>query len=449
MSLPQKCLARGGWALWLAATAIPCVSLGVEYSASPSVMLQETYNDNIRLINTPTDSVTGSILAPRLNLAARTATWQVGTDMHLRAARYRGIKGLDANSRTVNLFSQIQSERNALQIGGGRARDSILTGEIPDADTGLVKTQTFRITDSANTSWTWSMTEKDQFKLGYQYADVAYKDNVGDLYDYTQRGPNIMLSHRYSERSELYLQVNSSLFDIPKLGASQLGQLSIAVPDGTSIRLLPNPRTLGLESTTNGIQIGTNYAFSQTLSGNLSLGRRKTTTDSLIETCKSSTAPTPGPVPDPNWYGICNRIDANIVATVGRGTVYSLGLIKKAERLQVNTRAERAIDPSGSGVLVQRDTLSLNIERSETERLAYLFSARGDKIRVLEGATIFVDRNQYFIEPGLQWRITRDSRVNLSYQYRYLKYLSETETAHSNMVSLTYTQAWQKSSISR
>ena len=118
MLLLQKRLTYPGLALCLAAT-VPGVSLAVEYSTLPSITLQETYNDNIGMSRTLSESATGTILTPRLNLTARTAAWQVGTDMNLRAARYQGIKGVDSNGRTVNLFAQIRSERNTLQAGGG------------------------------------------------------------------------------------------------------------------------------------------------------------------------------------------------------------------------------------------------------------------------------------------------------------------------------------------
>ena len=89
------------------------------------------------------------------------------------------------------------------------------------------------------------------------------------------------------------------------------------------------------------------------------------------------------------------------------------------------------------------------MDRSQTERLTYLFSARSDKVRVIEGVAVSVDRNQYFIESGLQWLVTQNSTVNLSYRYNNIRYLSEADHAHSNAVTLTFTQAWRKISISR
>ncbi len=425
MRVPQKRLASRRLALCLAVTT-PSVSLAVEYSALPSISLQETYNDNIRMRTTPGEPVTGTILTPRLNLGARTATWQIGADTSLSAARYRGAEELDSNGGAVNLFSQIQSERNTLQLGGGRTRDSILTGEIRDADTGLAKTQTFRIIDSANTSWTWFVTEKDQFKLGYEYSDVVYKDNITALYDYNLRGPNTTLTHQLNERTQVFLKVSRSLFAIPEFSQSQLGQFA-----GT--------RILSLESTTNNLQIGIDYQFSETLRGSLSAGQRKTSSDNVVESCTIREFPT----------GICRKISSATLTTENRGSVYTVTLAKSFAASKLSARAERAIDPSGSGALVQRDTLNMNMNWSKTERLGYLFSVWGDKIRALENTPIFVDRNQYFIEPGLQWRVTTDSGLNLSYRYSYLRYVDAANSAHSNAIYLSFTQAWRKISISR
>ncbi len=429
-----------GLALCLAATTVPCAALAAEYSAQPSVTLQETYNDNIRMRQTPQNSVTGTILAPQLNLAARSARWRLGTDLRWRAARYHGIEGLDSNDRSVNVSSQIQSERSALQIGGGRARNSLLTGETAAADVGLVKSQSINITNSANASWNWSLTEKDRFSLGYQYANVTYEDSATtSLNDYSQRGPNASFMHRLSERAQLSLQASSNKFTVPELEQSALGQninYLFAASGGT--------RTLSLASTTNTLRMGIDYTFSETLEGGLSAGTRKTSSDSVKEKCESGTIPIP-----PSTLTTCRVTSTATETTESRGSVYNASLAKNFAATRLSARAERAVDPSGAGAIVQRDTLSLGLQWSKTERLVFLFSAQGDKIRALEGTTLSVDRNLYFIEPGLQWRISEDSGISLTYRYSYLWYLSEADNAHSNSVSLTFNQAWRRRSLSR
>ncbi len=441
--------------LCLAATVVPCAAQAVEYSALPSVTLEETYSDNIRLSRELQETATATILTPRLSLAARTATWQLGTDLRWRAARYHGIEGLDADDRTANLFSQIQTERNGLQIGASKSRDSILDSETLDADTGLVTAQAFRITDSATASWIWSITEKDQFKLGYQYADVAYKDSrdstVTGLRDYTQNGPTASLTHQLSERSRVSLLAGSSLFNIPELNSSNIGVNIPAYADGVNLLVpIPNPNVLKYESRTNNLQAGIDYKFSETLSGSLSVGKRKTDSKGVTEYCTSTDQPPFGVILPPGTYP-AHCLTANIVNETNetRGSVYSGNFTKSFAASNLTGRVERAVDPSGSGALIQRDTLNLGMDWSRTERLIFLLSARGDKIRAIEGDTVSVDRNQYFVQPGLQWRLAQDSRLTLAYQYKYLWYLSATEAAKANNVTLSFNHAWRRRSVSR
>ena len=49
--------------IYLASTT---AGIAAEWSATPSVKLQQEYNDNIRMTNQPHDSVWGTVLAPRL-----------------------------------------------------------------------------------------------------------------------------------------------------------------------------------------------------------------------------------------------------------------------------------------------------------------------------------------------------------------------------------------------
>lgn len=440
------------WALSLA-VLIPCASPAAEYTLEPTVDLQETYNDNIYMTSAAHDSVTGTILSPRLDFAARMETWQLGVEARLRDSRYHGVEGLDTTGRTINLYSQYRAERNALQLGGGRAKESTLTSALIDADTGLVKTQVIRTNDNASASWTWSVTEKDQMKLDYQYADVVYDNvSVANLYDYSQRGPSITLSHSLSQKTQFFLQAGNSKFSVPQLGTTHLGQSALVLDGGLELSIVPDPRDVSMESSTNNVQAGINYAISETVTGNLSAGARKTSSDTLNEACTGTRPPYVlefdlGSVQLKR--GTCDAVATSTTTATTRGSVYNASLTKKTETLQLTAGAARSINPSGAGTQVQNDTLNLSARWYKTERLAFTLSGVNSKVRALESTPAVVDRHLYNIAPGVEWRIGRASTVKLSYGYTQLSYVGVADSISSQQVSLAYSYAWDKISISR
>jgi hypothetical protein len=425
------------------AALIPSAAHAVEYALEPAVDLQAVYNDNIYMTNAPHDSVTGAIFAPRLNFAARMETWQLGAEARFRDVRYHGIEGLDTTDRIVNLNSRYHTERNALQLSGGRAKESILTSTFIDADTGLARTQVIRTSDSATAAWAWSLTEQSQIKLNYQYTDVTYDTvSTSNLYDYSQRGPSATLSHSLSEKAQLFLLADNKQFSVPKWGTSHLGLPIDELDFGSYYLFDRNPREVSKNSSTNTIQAGINYAVSETMTGNLVVGTHKTTMDTLSDACTAASGPTS------TGTGICHAVATTTVTTTSRGKVYNVNLTKKTETLQLNATALRTIDPSGSGTQVQNDTLRLTARWSKTERLTFSLSALNSKLRAIDNTSAVVDRNIYNIVPSVEWRIRRNSTVNLSYGYSHLSYLGATDSISSQQVKLSYSYAWDRISIS-
>ena len=181
--------------------------------------------------------------------------------------------------------------------------------------------------------------------LGYDYADVTYEDNVTTLYDYSQRGGNVTFTHRLSERTQLSLLANSSRFDVPAIEPSAIGR---NVPYLTALK---DVRTLSTTSKTNNLQIGIDYAFSETLKGGLSAGIRKTSSENIKEECNSGTLP---PILiNGVLYTTCLTVSNRTETTEDRGTTYTANLGKNFAASRLSVRVERAIDPSGSGTLVK------------------------------------------------------------------------------------------------
>jgi hypothetical protein len=328
-----------------------------------------------------------------------------------------------------------------------------LTGAFVDADTGLVKTQVVRNNDNATASWTWLLSETDQVKLDYTYFDVTYDVKTVNLYDYSQRGPSLSLTHIFSERTQILVQAGISRFDVPQTGTSPLGLpvYLIQYGIGAPVNIIPYPYTRGLESNTYNIQAGFNYALSEKLVANITAGTRKTATDLITETCTSSTLPTP--LYNNNniyyWIGTCNGTTIGSDATDTHGSVYNASLTKNTETLQLTASAKRSIDPSGSGTQVQNDTLTLSAQWSWNERLTFSLSGLYSKVRALENTPAVIDRNYYKIAPSVLWRSGLHSYINLSYSYVHLSYIGEADSVSAQQVNLGYNYSWDKISVSR
>lgn len=437
--------------LCLLVALLPCISTAAEYALVPAIDIETLYNDNLRLTNPKSDAVTGIIVSPRFNFTARMPTWQWEAKTELRDKQYRGIEGLDTTDQTINLSSLHQTERYTLQFRGGRLKESLLTSEFIDADTGLIKTQTDRTSDIAGVTWTWSATEQDQVKLDYRYTDAVYDHISGTgLYDYSQHGPSLTLSHSPSKRTQFFLQASNSIYSVPELDASLLGKSWGELFYGGVYIINDTPHDVGLESSTNNLQVGASYMISETISGNIGVGTYRTSSDTLIETCTNVGPPyTFPPAPIPIRAGFCNAVSTDTRTTTNHGQLYNASLTKKTETVQLTVSASRSIEPSGSATQVENETFSLSAQWYKTERLAFSISGANIDVRALESSQAYLDRRYYAISPHIQWRSSSNSMLSLSYSYRHLAYTGAANAIISQQVSAVFNYAWDKMSISR
>jgi len=431
---------------------VPGTSVATEWSATPSVTLDMEQNDNPLLTATSHKSVTGFTLIPHIDLSAAQDAWAVTGGAELRDRRYWGQKGLDANDQIYTLSSLYRTERSTWQFNGGDAKESVISGQTFSPDVGVVQTQTQRNTRAINPSWTWSMTERTQLQLSYQSNDVSYQNaiNVG-LFNYTSRDSSANLLYQWSPRDQLTLQIDSAYYKVPKLAVSQLGQPSLSLTGGGLLNLQPNPRQLSSTSTTNSVSFGITHAFSETLSGNIGLGTRKTVSDAIVESCTSSTPPTVYVVNGQQFgIGTCTKTADATQSSSGTGSIFSAGLDEQLELTHVALSLSRQINPSGSGTQVQVDSATLGIDRKISARLSAGLSMADYRIRALSNDNAQITNRDYFqIGPSLSWNWTEKLTVQGGYRYIHQKYLDINNTAASNSVYLIFAYAWSKFSVSR
>lgn len=403
----------------LASLTIPVAARSAEWTAEPSVRLTREYNDNLRLSIFPQKSVNGSIISPRLDLGVAMPVWQIGFGAEATQRRYSGQEGLDRDDSQLRLSSLYRAERSTWQLGASRRRDSVVTSEQVDSDTGASQSLTDRETDTISPSWMWMFSQRTQLQLAYQQADVAYDDsqNTG-LYDYRYRVIIATLANNLSVRNQAFITAGYSEYDV---------------------------LVTGYESETRNLQVGLTTNFTESTRGTLQAGRRRT--ESF----------TKGGVPIYTFFSTEDgifRVQTGVTQdtrTESRASVYSGNFESISESSDWNLSFSRALQPSGSGEQQEQDRFTFQFNKRLTPRLATYVNGDAMKVRTLEGdvSNNNDDREYYALAPGISWQWTREWTVGTNYRYTHVKREFENEAAESNSVNLWLTYRPLKISISR
>ncbi len=379
---------------------------------TPSVSLEELYNSNILLTPNPGPGVAGTVLTPALSLSAQREAWNVTGSAQYQSSHYSGQSGLNSNDQYLNLQSNYQTELNTLGLNGTYAKESILTSTAFVPDIGLVHVQTQRITRTLSPTWTWTINPNASLQLGYQYNGVSYTEGaqVG-LYNYRQHSVNLTLSDQISERNQISGAVGYSYFQVPTLNV-----------EGTDEK-----------SNTSTVMIGLSHQFSETLSGNLSLGAQNTrsaeTQCVFVE------------------FGVCY---GGTFFSKNTGAIYNASLKKQFKTNTVNINLGRSVSPSGAGTQVLIDSATLGDNWQISQRWLGLASTNAYLIRAVGTNLTELNRDYFSASAELRWLWTRNLKISGSYDYIWVKYVSGGALpAKSNSVYLTLNYSWPNLTASR
>lgn len=421
-----------------------------EWTMRPSLRLGYEYNDNIDMTLQPHNSVTGETVAPRIDAGVRSDVWSVNGTAEIARKNYSGEQGLDRNDQTFSLLSQYMGERSTFSINASRIDDSVISGQLLDPDIGLTSFQKKRDTKAVNPAWTWSMTELTQARLEYQLSQVSYVDgkSVG-LNDYVTRTAAVTLTHELSPQDQFSIIAAYSYFRVPSL------DLTLQVPRDRYIGGFI-PAVTAVESKTPTLKISGTHVFSDTFSGIMSLGARRTSTKQDIQTCTALFHELfPG-------FNVFDGYDCALVPSGpfvmpassqvihDTGITYSGSLNKKFQELNLYFAINRDLSASGAGTQVIADSISMRADRSVTARLKSFLYADGYTAKTLVNiSNANINRRAYSLRPGLQWQWTEECNLSLAYNYSHLKRENEPRIVQSHSVSATLIYAWQKLSFSR
>lgn len=414
----------------LALTITSSCAVAAEWSAEPTVSLRQEYNDNINLSPLPHKAVWGTILSPSITFSGNSETLEVSGGAQLNFNRYTGAKGLDSDDRIFAFGAQYKNERNTWGLNVNSTRDS--THATEQVSTGIILPRSQRNALTVNPSWSHSFSDRISLHFEYKLNSVTYDNGLSvGLVDYKSKGGDVSMAYLLNDTDKVTISTGRSK----------------STSAGNS------------ESTTDHLNLVYSHEFSETLHGDALVGVRKTTSKYFMDvySCEGigGYAKLVGSVYycGFDFFGrfFFNPSDlAQLVAprTSTKGSSFNLGLSKKmAETDLLTARLSRDINPSGRGLLVETDHLSLAYSRRFSDTLSG--SINTDLYRTRNPA-IANSGNQYFtIAPSLSWQLSEWWYLDSGVQYANQKFDGATTGVSSNLIYGSIRYNWPKISVSR
>lgn len=420
-------LGRAG--LYALLVALPGPLLAAQWTVTPSVKVDQSYNDNIYLSSLRHPTVTTRTINPKINFGW--ATEKANIDL-LGGWRYRKYTG-DPNLKNwtdsqYELKSGYKTERSQFSLNGSYVKDTTLNQERYSEDTGVTLMQLDRKTRQIAPSWSWMLNEQSNLQIDLQYQDVIYEKSLTSSYnDYRYDSAGLTYTFRWTARDQLYAVVNQSRYESKK---------KALIP---AYEMVTGKRYLGSGSDTLTYQAGLNHQFSSTFKVGLGFGARESVTRTQYQDCSAFTS-----YP---FFNICTDSIETQTTSNTTSPVYTLSADKNFELTKLGITLSRTISASGLGSEIQLDSLDVNINHRISEKLRL-------RLRGLLNQGVAVDPNfsiydsKYLRgEANLNWKL--DQNWNLYAAYRYIRrsYKSSDAIGISNNISLNVRYVWDRISM--
>lgn len=406
------------WAgVLLVAVSVPSLCVAAEWSAEPSVSLREDYNDNIQLTTFPHDSVWSTVVTPAVNFSRETDSDSLSAGARFSARRYSGSQITDRNDQYYTFSGSRNSEKNQWGLDASLTRDSVA---------GLVLNQRDYVT--LNPSWVLSLDEKNSVRVDYQYEKSKYLEAANtSLVSYDNHSLSANWRYLFSERDEVSASVYSSNYK---------------TSSGSR------------KSKTFGVQAQVKHKFSENITGLASLGRRatKTTVNELqcvdgfvvgtvaghtIWSCDLAVFGFPG------TYQYVDKVDTD------SGSTFTFSLNQSTETSGMGAEFKRDVSPSGTGYLVETDSINFSANKKLTPNLTLQLNVYEKDERYFGNVSSSNNNRYYSVRPALKWRMTEWWTLDAGYGHASQKYKAATSSASSNAVYVNFTYSWPKISVSR
>jgi hypothetical protein len=368
-----------------------------EWSASPEMSVKGEYNSNLLLFD-GNNEVFGYWISPGVTLKGATESLVVDSAIKADYVQYFGDQERTFTNLFVPLRTSYQWDRHRFGFNGGFTRDNTLRGEL--LQTGLVLAFTQRNLWTAEPSWTVGLTERLNWRVGYQFSDATYEDGLQlGLVDYRVHGGTTALSYQFTERDRVQWSGDVVHFQAPQIFQTW---------------------------TYLGTALDWTHTFSESITASISGGMRFVTTTQDLAS---------GSLTDQEVVG-----------------VYNARIKKEFERSTALLEAKREINPSGFGLLIQTDYFGGALSHNLTENLTLAVNGGLYFVSGITSPTIgkTIPETRFAnVSPRLTWNFAQWWTLDLEYSYRERAVNSLNQWNSSNSMFLMLTYRGAKWSMSR
>ena len=465
----------------MATLSVSFLAQAAEYEVTPFASARSEADTNRRLVE-DSDTNFGVILSAGALFKAYTEESTLSFTPSIALKQFTD-DGTGIDQDTEDFFLDLNGDHRInerFSVGAFLSYDNVgvVDSELEDlgitfggddvASTGFIlPNENFSVeTISAGPSITYIISEKNSLSFGGSYTDAEYENQDTLLSDYTNSEINASWIRQMSLTDQFIVSIFGAKID-PELNILELGSIaagrSFANDDATPVSTLNN------EVDESGVTFGYVRSFNDTLTGNFTIGMRKTKgdfpdlTDFDIRLTQESAdtfnggatlidrldprLTDPAFLNDPaNQTFLRNASRAN--HRYKQGFVDNTGLLldisfEKAYNDQTTLTAgiSRASLPTGRG-LVERDELSFGGVHLYSDRI----TARG-KFRYFSTETISEETlelsnqtsDQIRLEAGLDYRLSEFWTVGGGYTFRSRSPdIGDTASGHGIFVSIGY-----------
>lgn len=379
--------------------SVPVPGHAQDWNFDPTVTLAGTYNDNIRLSNTPEteDELSGGDVAVSAHIFRRSPTGSISLHPRIRSSYYPNNPEEESTDAYLDFIAQHRGQTSQWSLVARYADDEVLTSEVGDPDfdnpeidrpitddSGRVQIKNRRRRYALSSGAVFDISERTSIGVFGDYVDVGYEDLSEHLTDYSNVRLETNISYKISQRNTCALQVFGSRYEVDE-------------PESSSDGL--------------GASLECRRQWSPRMSGYASAGYNRTESSSGLQQGSAGS------------------------------TIFSLGMERTYETNRLLLDIRSSVDPTGEGRVVERHQIRGLFAHQLSPLLAGSILARYQLINSVgeEFGEQSLDRDYFYTILALNWRIKRAWYMTIGYAYTWQKYANDSNSAASNRLHLGLT----------
>ena len=388
-----------------------------EIYIEPSINIETKYDDNIKLIKDRFKSIDtsayGVITRANAKIGVRSDRYDVELDNEVVINQYfSNLDNLNSEDVFVNFSSNFDAtEKNRLSLTGNYTRDTTLTSELNENETGtgVVEDNPIRDEWSVSPTWTYFLSNTQFLQANYTHSEISYeKSDFNNFFDYTI--DNFSLSY-----SQQWLPVLRNFFNV--------SVMSFEVSD------------INRDTLEYRIDTGVEYQISPTWFASMTVGGRFTSTDITIDR--------------PSFINGAITTEKVKISDDTQGMIFSLNMNKQFEKSNAGIGYSRSTNPQGDGRLQLLDRFDANFSHRFTHRLHFSLTGLVSVSSNSGSKDTGNDRTNYSVRPTISWMFDRNIRLTGGYRYRRQEFERNDDLAESNTVFLNINYQWDKFATQR